>query len=359
MVNDMTKGNPTKLIISFTIPLLIGNIFQQFYNMVDMMVVGRFLGSNALAAVGSTGSLSFLVIGFVTGITGGFSVLVAQRFGANDEKGVRHATAMAVILSIVSTIVLTVASVLTTDFFLKLMNTTPDIYKDAHDYIIIIFAGVGASIFYNLISGILRALGDSKTPLYFLIVASILNIILDIVLIKYFAMGVSGAAVATVISQVVSGLLCLIYMAKRYTILRFQKGDWKLDLPLCKKHLQIGIPMAIQFSIIAIGAIILQGAINPMGADVVAAYTAGNKVEQLCTQPLASMGVTMATFCAQNLGAGNIDRIKLGMRKALIISMIFTVCGSAALLMFGRNIASIFFVDASENILNLAQTYLT
>ncbi|CEH34097.1 MATE efflux protein [Romboutsia lituseburensis] len=216
MTKDMTHGNPVKLILYFSIPLLIGNIFQQFYSMVDTIIVGRFLGVKALAAVGSTGSLTFLIIGFVLGLTSGFSVLVSQRFGANDEEGLKKAVASATLLSIVMAIIITILSLLAAKPLLHIMNTPDDIIESAYSYIFVIFAGTFATFFYNMISSILRALGDSKTPLYFLIVASLLNIVLDLVFIVNFSMGVAGAAYATVISQGVSGLLCFIYISKNY-----------------------------------------------------------------------------------------------------------------------------------------------
>ena len=214
MVKDLTTGSPARLIIGFSLPLLAGNLFQQFYSMADTIVVGRSIGVDALAAVGSTGAISFLVLGFVIGLTGGFSVVVAQKFGAGDEQEVRRAVAMSVYLSVLLTIVLTAVSVLCTRPLLNFMQTPANIYDDAYAYIVVIFAGTGATIFYNLLSGVLRALGDSRTPLYFLILSSVINVALDLVFILVFGMGVAGAAYATVAAQVLSGLLCLLYMAK-------------------------------------------------------------------------------------------------------------------------------------------------
>lgn len=228
MTKDMTTGNPVKLILLFSIPLLIGNIFQQFYSMVDTIIVGRFIGVDALAAVGSTGSMSFLINGFVVGLTSGFAVLVSQKFGAKDEEGLKKAVASALVLALIATGIVTLVSVLLAKPMLHLMNTPDNIIDDANAYIIIIYAGTIATVVYNIIAGILRALGDSKTPLYFLIVASILNIVLDIVFIVNFSMGVAGAAWATIISQGVSGLLCIIYTYKKYKILRLKKEDFKV-----------------------------------------------------------------------------------------------------------------------------------
>ena len=228
MTNDMTTGNPVKLILLFSIPLLIGNIFQQFYSMVDTVIVGRFVGVEALAAVGTTSSMVFLVNGFVMGLTSGFAVLISQKYGAKDEAGVKKAVASSITLSIIATIIVTFISVISAKPLLALMNTPSNIMKDASTYIIILYAGNVAIIFYNMMAAILRALGDSKTPLYFLIVSSVLNIILDLVLIINFKMGVAGAAYATVISQGVSALLCVIYTYKKYKILRLKKEDFKV-----------------------------------------------------------------------------------------------------------------------------------
>ena len=237
LTKDMTTGNPVKLILLFSIPLLIGNVFQQFYSMVDTIIVGRFIGVDALAAVGSTGSMSFLINGFVVGLTSGFSVLVSQKFGAKDDEGLKKATSSALVLSVVATIIITLVSVLLAKPLLNLMNTPENIIDDAYIYIVIIYAGTIATVVYNIISGILRALGDSKTPLYFLIIASILNIILDIVFIVNFSMGVSGAAWATIISQGVSGVLCIIYTYKKYKILRLQREDFRVKKSGYSKNL--------------------------------------------------------------------------------------------------------------------------
>ena len=321
MTKDMTTGSPVKLILFFSIPLLIGNIFQQFYSMVDTIIVGRFLGVKALAAVGSTGSMSFLILGFVLGLCSGFSVLISQKFGANDNEGLREAVASSIILSVIMAIIITIISIFTAKPLLHLMNTPNDIINDSYSYIVVIYAGTTAAFFYNMISSILRALGDSKTPLYFLIVSSILNIILDLVFIINFKMGVAGAAYATVIAQGVAGLLCLIYTSKKFSMLKLEKKHFIAGTKHFVNHLKIGIPMALQFSITALGVIILQAAINAFGSNVVAAHTAASKVEQLVMQPSITFGVTMATYCAQNLGAGNIERIKEGVMGYIIGSI--------------------------------------
>lgn len=359
MTKDMTTGSPVKLILFFSIPLLIGNIFQQFYSMVDTIIVGRFLGVKALAAVGSTGSMSFLILGFVLGLCSGFSVLISQKFGANDNEGLREAVASSIILSVIMAIIITIISIFTAKPLLHLMNTPNDIINDSYSYIVVIYAGTTAAFFYNMISSILRALGDSKTPLYFLIVSSILNIILDLVFIINFKMGVAGAAYATVIAQGVAGLLCLIYTSKKFPMLKLEKKHFIAGTKHFVNHLKIGIPMALQFSITALGVIILQAAINSFGSNVVAAHTAASKVEQLVMQPSITFGVTMATYCAQNLGAGNIERIKEGVKKCTMINIVIGLISGSILILFGEFFIKMFVSNADKSVIDTAKLYLT
>lgn len=358
MTNDMTTGNPVKLILLFSIPLLIGNIFQQFYSMVDTIIVGRFVGVEALAAVGATSSMVFLVNGFVMGLTSGFAVLISQKYGAKDEVGVKEAVASSIILSIIATILVTFISVLSAKPLLTLMNTPSNIMKDASTYIIILYAGNIAIIFYNMMAAILRALGDSKTPLYFLIVSSVLNIILDLVLIINFKMGVAGAAYATVISQGVSAILCVIYTYKRYKILRLKKDDFKVKKKYYRKHLKVGIPMALQFSITSIGIMTVQSAINIFGSTVIASYAASSKVLQLVMQPATTLGVTMATYCGQNIGAKRYDRIKEGVKKCVQISIITSVISAIILIFLGKYFVMMFVSNPDAEILSYAQQVL-
>ncbi len=359
MVNDLTEGKPMKLIVSFSIPLLIGNIFQQFYSMVDTIIVGKFLGVQPLAAVGSTGALSSLVLWMLGGLTSGFSVIIAQRFGAGDHDGVRRSVGTSTILCIIVTVIATVLTVALTRPMLELLNTPPDIIDDAADYISVIFAGTAAVVFYNMLSGILRALGDSRTPLYFLIISSILNVILDLLFVVSFHWGVAGAAYATVISQAVSGLLCLFYMAKRFPILHLKKRDWKMDWKFTKEHLRIGCPMGIMSSVTAIGIMLLQSALNQFGSTTVAAYTAASKVEQLVVQPAMTFGTTMATYCGQNLGAGRIDRIREGVNQCTLLSLIVSVIAGAIVVLFGKQLTLLFISgDKTDEVINLSRQYL-
>ncbi|TGY42798.1 MATE family efflux transporter [Clostridium sartagoforme] len=358
LTKDMTTGNPVKLILLFSIPLLIGNIFQQFYSMVDTIIVGRFVGVDALAAVGSTGSMGFLINGFVVGLSSGFCVLVSQRFGAKDEEGLKKATSSALVLSLMAAIIVTIISVVSARPLLNLMNTPDNIINDAYTYIIIIYAGTIATVAYNILASILRALGDSKTPLYFLIIASILNIILDIVFIVNFNMGVAGAAYATIISQAVSSILCLIYTYKKYKILRLKKEDFKVKKRVYIKHLKIGIPMALQFSITALGIMTVQSALNIFGSTVIAAYTAASKVLQIVMQPAITFGVTMATYCGQNLGARNYERIKEGVKKCTQISIVTSIIAGLILVFGAKFFVGLFINNPDSTILAYAQECL-
>ena len=358
MTNDMTKGSPLKIFIFFSIPLLIGNIFQQLYSMVDTIIVGRFVGVDALAAVGSTGSMFFLVNGMILGLTSGFAVLVSQKFGAKDEDGIKKAVASNITLTVISTIIITVIALLSKNTLLRMMNTPDNIFTDANIYITIIYAGIFTQTAYNMSAGILRALGDSKTPLYFLMLASLLNIILDLVFIINFKMGVAGAAFATNISQGISAILCLVYSYKKFKILRLKKENFKVEKSYYKKHLQIALPMGLQFSVTAVGIIIVQSAINTFGSIVIASYTASSKVLQLAMQPLVSFGVTIATYAGQNLGAKRFDRIKEGMKIMNKISIVTSLISGAVLVLFGKYFVMLFIENPSAEIVSYAQQVL-
>lgn len=349
MIKDMTSGNPMKLILTFSLPILLGNLFQQFYSMVDTAIVGRYIGVQALAAVGSTGSLTFLIIDFALGLTAGFAVPIAQTFGADDQKKMRHYVAMSVYLCIFLTVVLTVLSVWLTRPLLELLSTPSDIIDDAYTYLVIIFSGLGATVFYNMIAGILRSIGDSKTPLYFLVVSSIINIVLDLVFILKFNSGVAGAAYATVIAQAISGLLCLWVTAKRYKILHLSKEDFIYKTSSMLKLIGIGLPMALQYSITAVGCMVLQAAVNSLGSGLVAAFTAASKVEQLAMQPFKTLGMTMVTYTGQNLGAGKVDRIQKGVRNGMLLCVICSVTSGFILYFFGDALSALFIPNSSES----------
>ena len=290
MQQDMTAGSPAKAILMFTVPIFVGNVFQQFYSMVDTIIVGKFVGTTALAAVGSVGTIMFLIIGFMLGLTAGFTVLTAQRFGAGDMKGMRKTVGSAATLSVIMTVIMTTISMLGMKPLLKFMNTPSDIFADAYHYIMVICAGIFATVLYNLLASILRAIGNSQIPLYFLILSALLNVVLDLLLIIVFRMGAAGAAYATVISQGVSGVLCLIYIIKKIPELKLEKSDFQLNGHIAKVQIGIGIPMALQYSITAIGSMMVQSSLNVLGSGAVAAFTAANKIEQVLTQAYVALG---------------------------------------------------------------------
>ena len=357
MTKTMTEGGPARLIFLFALPLLGGNIFQQFYNMMDAVIVGNILGENALAAVGCTGSIMFLIIGFVQGMTSGLSIVTARYFGANDLTYVRRSFAANIVVGSVTTIILTVISVPLARPILRLMQTPENILDDAYSYIVIIYAGIFAAMLFNVLSNVLRALGDSRTPLIFLILSSILNVALDIILIRYVHMGVSGAAFATVISQVVSGALCILYIKKKFPILHLSKEDFRLTSGEIQQHIIVGLPMGFQASIIGIGVIILQVVLNGQGEQTVAAYTAAQKIEQLMVSPLNCFGMTMATYTAQNYGAGKFKRIRMGVHRCMAMSLAYTAIIAAIAMFGGAQLVRLFGFD-TPGVIKLASDYL-
>ena len=357
MTKSMTEGEPARLIFLFALPLLGGNLFQQFYNMMDALIVGNILGENALAAVGCTGSIMFLIIGFVQGMTSGLSIVTARHFGANDMTDVRRSFAANIVIGAVVTVVLTLFAVPFARPILRLMKTPEIILDDAYSYIVIIYTGIFAAMLFNVLSNVLRALGDSRTPLLFLIVSSILNVVLDIGLIRYIHMGVSGAAVATVISQIISGVLCVWYIKKKFPILHLKKEDFHLTKAEISQHLLVGLPMGFQASIIGIGVIILQIVLNQQGEQAVAAYTAAQKIEQVMVSPLNCFGMTMATYTAQNYGAGKIERIRMGVHRCMAMSLGYTAVITLIAMTAGASLVQLFGFDDAK-IIGLASTYL-
>lgn len=359
MTNDMTTGSPAKKILIFSLPLLIGTVFQQFYNMVDSIIVGQFLGTQAFAAVGMTGSITFLVLGLVFGACSGFAIPVAQDFGAKDEAGVRRCVANIIYIGVVFSLGLTLATTLLTKQILIWMDTPEELMQDAYDYLFWIFLGLGSLMMYNMLAGILRSLGDSRTPLVFLILSSLLNIVLDILLVRTLNVGVKGASIATVIAQLVSGVACLIYIIRKYPILHMTKEDMRLDLPTIRRLAGVGFPMGLQFSITAIGSIMLQKSVNELGTQIIAVVSAAGKVSNLVTAPMDAFGVATATFAGQNYGAGRIDRVRLGVRNVAAMLILYALLALGINVCFGGSIA-LLFVDRTETeILRLAQQYLT
>lgn len=356
--NDMTVGNPMKIIFGFTLPIFIGNVFQQFYNMADAVIVGKFVGNKALAAVGSTGTIMFLIYGFVVGMTAGFTVLTAQKFGAGDMKGMRKTVAGAGILSFVVGALLTILFMAFMKPLLILMNTPSDIFADAYSYIMIVSGGILAQMLYNLLSSILRALGNSKLPLVFLIISALLNIVLDLVFIVGFGMGAKGAAVATVIAQGVSEILCLFYIIAKIPILHLKREDLDVGSTIYKNQLRIGVPMALQYSITAIGTMMVQSSLNILGSTLVAAYTAAGKIEQVVTQAYVAMGTTMATYAAQNMGAGSVKRIREGFKACTVIGVVYSFVAAGFIMTVGKYMTYLFVSEDVDIIMNSVDIYL-
>ena len=336
-----------RLILNFTIPTLFGLLFQQFYNMVDAMIVGKLLGSQALGAVGSTGSINFFVIGFCLGVCSGFAIPVAQRMGAKDYPQMRRYVANAAYLSAGIALVLTVTTGILCRNILTAMNTPADLFEDANAYIFVIFMGIPAVFLYNLLACIIRALGDSRTPVYFLALSSGLNIVLDLTFILVCGWGVAGAAIATVASQAVSGAACLVYMIKRFPILHVTREESRPSLAACKALCAMGLPMGLQYSITAIGSIVLQTSVNALGSLYVTAVATGSKVYQLLACPFDAMGSAMATYCGQNVGAGRLDRLRQGVRACSLLGLIYAVIALVSMLFLAPQ-AAMLFLDSSE-----------
>ena len=347
MVKDMTNGSPSKHILGFAIPMLFGMLFQQFYNLVDTIIVGKTLGVEALAGVGATGSINCRIIGFCMGVCNGFVIPVAQCFGAKKPADLRKYVFNGYICSVVFAIVLTLASVIFCRRILIIMNTPADIIDHAYNYIVVIFIGIPTVFLYNMVSGVIRSLGDSKTPVVFLVLSSIINVVLDFFLILVCKMGVAGAGWATVTSQLISGLTCLIYMYKKYDILKGDKSERVLDRRFITNLCMNGVPMGLQYSITAIGSTILQAAVNTLGSTYVAAMTAGSKMFNFTCCPFDALGSTMATYAGQNVGAAKIKRLGQGVRSAMIIGSVYSVLSLIALY-FTTDYIALLFVNASE-----------
>lgn len=347
MEKDMTKGSPMRLILGFAVPLLFGLLFQQFYSMVDAIIVGHYLGVDALAAVGATGSVNFLIIGFCMGVCNGFAIPIAQEFGARHEENMRRFVANCVWLSCIFAVVMTILVVMLCRPILQTMRTPVNIIDSSYEYIVVIFLGIPVTYLYNMTAAILRSLGDSKTPVIFLVLAAILNIFLDLLCIIVFHMGVSGAAVATVVSQALAGICCLIYMYKKFSILKLARDEWRWKRDFVGKLCNMGIPMGLQYSITAVGSVILQSAVNGIGSDAVAAVTAGSKLSMLMMCPFDAMGSTMATYGGQNVGAGELDRVDRGLKSCTFLGLIYSVIAIGIAYIAGRQLL-LLFLDAGE-----------
>lgn len=355
---DMTTGSPFQLILGFSVPLLLGFLFQQFYNLVDTIIVGKFLGVDALAAVGTTGSINFMIIGFCMGVCSGFAIPIAHKFGAGDYVGLRKYVANCVWLTIVFAAVMTLVVTLLCRHILVWMRTPADIIENAQRYILVIFLGIPATYLYNMLSGIIRSMGDSKTPVIFLTLASFINIGLDLLLIVVIPLGVVGAALATVISQAVSGILCLLYMIRKFEILHIQREEWKPELHYMISLCNMGIPMGLQYSITAIGSVILQSSVNTLGSRAVASITASSKIGMFFCCPFDALGATMSTYGGQNVGAKKLERIGQGLKSCVLLGAAYSVIAFFVLLFFGEQLAML-FIDAGElDLLQNVKLYL-
>ena len=360
MAKDMTTGSPTKHIIGFAVPIFLGSIFQQFYNIVDTMIVGRFVGVNALAAVGSTSSIIFCVQGIAMGMSTGFGVVVSQAFGAKHERDLRHNVAMSAYLTILIATAVTTILLLANKPLLHAMNTPAEIFEGAHTHLSVIFAGFCATMAYNLFAAILRAIGDSKTPLFFLIVSSVLNIVLDLVFVINFKMGVAGVGYATVISQSVSAILCFFYMKKKYPqVMKAETEEKRFSGRSAARLMGMGIPMALQFSITSFGTMIVQSTLNLLGETAIAAYAAAQKIQGLICQPYVALGTALATYSGQNAGAGNYGRIKDGLKKSMLILLAVVVITFAIARIFGGAATTLFVDGAETEVIRLSEKYFS
>lgn len=346
-VKDMTQGKPAGLLLTFMIPMIIGNVFQQFYNMVDSMIVGKYVGATALAAVGATGSLNFFIFAVCNGLSNGVGIVVSQHFGAGNEKQVKRAIANAVYIMVTSAVIMGSLGVLLAKPLLTLLNTPADIIGDSVVYMKIMCGGVFAVALYNGVAAILRGIGDSKTPLYFLIVSSILNVFLDLLFVRVFHMGVAGAGIATIIAQFLSGIGSLCFAFKTNPYFRLEREHMRAQADIIIQCVRIGIPLSFQMSLIAISCIVLQSVVNSFGSVVVAANTATSRIEQLVQQPYNSLGMAMSTYTGQNVGAGKLDRVKKGYRTGLVMMGIFSML-MLPLAQFGGEYIMRLFVNEAE-----------
>ena len=359
MTKDLTTGSPLRLILQFAFPTYLGMLFQQFYNIVDTVIVGKLLGIGPLAGVGSTGSLNFMVLGFCMGVCSGFAIPIAQKFGAREDSQLRKYVANSFWLAGFFSLVLTVPVCVFCRPILRLMNTPADVFEYAYRYIFIIFLGIPASFLYNILAGILRSLGDSRTPVLFLALSSAMNIALDIITIRLFGMGVEGTALATVISQAVSGIICFCYMKKRYDVLRMSAGERRPDKRCMARLCYMGIPMGLQYSVTAIGTLIIQATMNGFGSSAVAGATAAQRIHGFLACPLEALGATMAPYTGQNMGAGKHRRIGRGVLSASLCGFGCSGVIFVVVRLFGRSLVRIFLDVPEETVIGYATQFLT
>ena len=358
MATSLTTGRPWRVILAFSIPLLLGNVVQQLYHFADAIVVGRHLGVTSLAAVGATGPLLFLLLGFAWGLTSGFAIPIAQAFGARDDAGVRRSVATGVILSGITSVVLTVAAPLIAEPLLVLLQTPPELLAEATAFTQISFLGAGATMFFNYLSAIIRAIGDSRTPLVFLTVSCALNVGLVVLMVGPLEWGVGGAALATVVAQAVSVILCLEFVRRRLPMLHLRRSDWRVTRADFAEHLRLGLPMGFQASIIAIGTLTVQVALNTLGADAVAAYTTASRVDSLAVALLSSLGLAVSMYAAQNHGGRRPDRIRRGVVEATWMAIGAGIVLGGLLIAFGAPMVRLFVGEGSDEVVDLAHLML-
>ena len=356
--NGITEGVIWKQLLLFFFPILIGTFFQQLYNTVDTIIVGQFVGTEALAAVGTTGTVINLLVGFFVGVASGATVIISQYFGANDRENLSKSVHTSMALAVAGGVVIMVFGIVTARPTMLAMGVPDDIMDDAVLYMNVYYLGIIGNLIYNIGTGVLRAIGDSRTPVVILVIASIINIVLDIVLVVFIPMGVAGAAVATVASQLIGGVVCLLYVSKHYEVLKMTREDFKINVPCIKRLLSMGLPMALQTSITAIGSVILQASVNSLGSTVVASITAGSRLYMFFACAYDAMGVTMSTYSGQNIGARKIDRIGQGVKACNIVGIIYSVLALLIIVFLGKWML-LLFVDAGETaIINSAYWYL-
>ena len=358
MTNDLTIGNPLTLIIKFAIPLLLGNLFLQIYQISDMVIVGRLLGTEALAAVGSSAPIYMVFLMIAFGFTGGLTVVTAQRFGAHDDDGVQKSVFHGLLAALALSIIMTLGLIISLKPLLRIMNVPAEIFDDAYKFMYVLALSGVMIITYNLLSGFIRALGDSKTPLYFLIFSSLINIVLNFIFINNFHWGVIGSAAGTLVANTISVILCYAYMWKKYPLLRLNRRFMKYESRIMRDHLAIAIPMALQFSILSFSILIVQSVCNSFGPSVIAAFAAALRIEQVATQPLMAIGLAMATFSAQNWGANLLSRIRRGAKYAFLISTGLSIFGFILMREVGENMIGIFVNDGNNQIITIGKEYL-
>ena len=355
---DLTQGNVAKLLLFFAFPTLLSNVFQQFYNLADTAIAGHILGENALVAIGASSTVNSLVLSFAWGLNGGFGIIIAQCFGAKDFKKLKKSVAISLSINVLFSLIVCIFGIFMSRPMLQALNTPAARLNEANSYISVILVFIIVPMLYNLEAVILRSLGDSKTPLYFLIFSSVLNIILDYVLLKFTQMGVKGAAVATVLAQLLSVILCFVVILKNFKIIRLKKNDFHFSASLFKNMMSAGMAMAVMNSIFSIGSIIMQGSINALGEDIIAAHLGSRKVAEMFMQPLVTIGTACSTFVGQNYGALKIGRIKASIKYSTIYSLIWSVFTFFILWFFGGQIARLVTGSASQVVFDNTQMYL-